>query len=125
MKRNVWMVLSAACFLTAALLFSARVRAEDEQLASVIAPQVLRFHILANSNRKEDQELKLEVRSLLLEEIYKGVDGMMRGDGQMAENADSAETAPFSRASVIQYIDSHNASLARSAEDFIRSRGFC
>ena len=54
MKRNVWMVLSAACFLTAALLFSARVRAEDERLASVIAPQVLRFHILANSNRKED-----------------------------------------------------------------------
>ena len=124
MKRNVWMVLSAACFLTAALLFSARVRAEDEQLASVIAPQVLRFHILANSNRKEDQELEEEVRSLLLEEIYEGVDGRMRGDGQMAENADSAETAPFSRASVIQYIDSHNASLARSAEDFIRSRGF-
>ena len=40
-----------------------------EALADRIAPSILRFHILANSDSREDQAVKLEVRSFLLDYI--------------------------------------------------------
>lgn len=56
-----------AALLLTALLFAAQVRLNHEALAAQIAPSVLRLHILADSNRPEDQQIKLEVRSLILE----------------------------------------------------------
>ena len=66
MKLNSGIVLSAVCFLTAGLLFLALARTSDTDLAKELAPQVLRFHILANSNRHEDQELKLDIHICFL-----------------------------------------------------------
>lgn len=50
------------------LLFStSQIRQTNEALASELAPHVLRFHIMANSDSKSDQTIKLEVRSLILD----------------------------------------------------------
>ena len=43
---------------------------EREALAARIAPAILRFHVLANSDSEADQKLKLEVRSFLLDYIH-------------------------------------------------------
>ncbi len=70
MKKISWnyYALLSLCFLLLSLLLSMNaVRAENEALASRLAPSLLRFHILANSDSKEDQQVKLEVRSLVLD----------------------------------------------------------
>ena len=108
MKRSIWLVFGAACFLTAALLFSASLRSRDEQLAAEIAPGILRFHILADNNRKEDQELKLKVRSLLLDQINAGIAGLKQAPSSPEKPSDSTpEESPDSgagKAAVIRYI---------------------
>lgn len=110
MKRNSGIVLGAVCFLTAGLLFLALARTADRKLAEELAPQVLRFHIMANSDSREDQDLKLEVRSLLLDLIYEG----------MAAESPS----PLTRDGVIAFITRTADRLEEAAEALIRSRGF-
>ena len=57
-------------FLFMALLLSMnQVQQQREALAQRIAPSLLRFHILANSDNSADQQVKLEVRSLILDYI--------------------------------------------------------
>lgn len=57
-------------FLFLALLLSMnQVQKQWEALAERIAPSLLRFHILANSDSPADQQVKLEVRSLILDYI--------------------------------------------------------
>ena len=57
-------------FLFLALLLSMnQVQKQREALAERIAPSLLRFHILANSDSPADQQVKLEVRSLILDYI--------------------------------------------------------
>ena len=57
-------------FLFMALLLSMnQVQQQREALAQRIAPALLRFHILANSDSSADQQVKLEVRSLILDYI--------------------------------------------------------
>ena len=46
-----------------------QVQKQREALAERIAPSLLRFHILANSDSPADQQVKLEVRSLILDYI--------------------------------------------------------
>lgn len=59
-------------FLLLALLFSqGQIQKQREALAGRLAPSVLRFHILADSDRKEDQQVKLEIRSLILDYLEK------------------------------------------------------
>ncbi len=63
--------LALGCFILALLLGLGQVQKEREALAGRLAPSILRFHILANSDGKEDQQVKLEVRSLILDYIRK------------------------------------------------------
>jgi len=67
-KRNLFLCI--ICLLLALLLTLAEERKEDQALASRIAPEIPRFHVLANSNSTEDQALKLKVRTRLLNSIY-------------------------------------------------------
>ena len=69
MKCKKELCAAAVCFLLALLCFAARLRTGGEDLADRIAPQLLRFHVLANSNSAADQALKLEVKNLLLEKL--------------------------------------------------------
>lgn len=44
---------------------------KKEHIQKNIAQNILRFHVLANSNSKEDQELKLQVRDAVLDYLQK------------------------------------------------------
>lgn len=77
-SRKAALLISAALSLT--LLVSVplvlnQARKAEESLSSGLAPQILRFHVLANSNSKEDQDLKLEVKQLLIDTMYEDLDG--------------------------------------------------
>ena len=61
-----WLFCSLACFFTAFLIAVSANTCKQEADASRIAPYVLRFHILAESNSKTDQQLKLKVREQVL-----------------------------------------------------------
>ena len=61
-----FLILSAAAslfFLTGVLSALSCSRAAQEALSEDVAPQVLRFHVLANSDSAEDQALKMESSS--------------------------------------------------------------
>ena len=66
MKRTCKLSLSFLCFLICFLLSMSGIRARDEALAADIAPKILRFHVLANSDSRKDQAVKLEVRDAVL-----------------------------------------------------------
>ena len=64
-----WLFCALACFFTAFLIAVSANTCKQEADASLIAPYVLRFHILAESNSKADQKLKLKVRDQVLSYI--------------------------------------------------------
>lgn len=66
-KNELFLILF--CFLCAVFLWLFQMRSEDAALAHRIAPEILRFHVIGNSNSSRDQEIKLRVKSFLLEQI--------------------------------------------------------
>lgn len=111
MKRLTYLFLSIICLLISSLLFSAAKRAEHEALAAEISPGILRFHILANSNSREDQDLKLEVRSFLLDEIYRGL---------FSDTGKESAT----KEDVITYITTNTTALEQKAETYMQEKGY-
>ena len=69
MKYKISLSLSALCFFMAFLLLLSSRMAAQEKLAASISPKILRFHVLAEDNSPRNQELKLEVKTLLLSYI--------------------------------------------------------
>ena len=55
--------------LTPFLLLASARTISQETMAARIAPDILRFHVLAESNSPKDQSLKLGVRDILLSQI--------------------------------------------------------
>lgn len=106
MKQKKDLVLSVSCLLLAFLLTMAWSRQHDESLAARIAPEILRFHVLANSNSQEDQELKLMVRTMLLNTIY----------DSLGENASLEETK--------EYIYNNGKELELKAEQYMKTLGY-
>lgn len=82
----------------------------DLKLAGRLRKQVLRFHVIADSNQKTDQDLKLEVRSFLLGRISQG----------LAEESGSSR----SKESTASYVRLHKNELEQDANKFIRNKGF-
>lgn len=81
MKYKMSLAAAAACFFTAFLLLASCRLKQGEELAGRIAPQILRFHVLAESSQTSDQQRKLGVKGLVLEYIQKNA----------PDNADKAE----------------------------------
>ena len=108
MKRTCKLSLSSLCFLICFLLSMSGIRARDEALAADIAPKILRFHVLANSDSARDQALKLYIKDLLLEKI--------RDDAAVKQIAGKEELKA--------YILSESSTLEADAEDFIHSFGY-
>lgn len=106
MRHKHLLVLSASCFLFAFLLTMIWIRQMDENLAANISPEILRFHVLANSNSGKDQALKLEVKSLLVQTINEGLDPA----------ADKEETCA--------YILEHQEALETVAETYMKKAGY-
>ena len=94
--------------LMAFLLILNGVRRQEEALVSRIAPQILRFHVLANSDSAEDQALKLMVKDYLLEEIRSRAEVSQHNSKHMME----------------KYILDNKTVLEQRSEEFIRSYGF-
>ncbi|MFR1833924.1 MAG: stage II sporulation protein R [Lachnospiraceae bacterium] len=108
-KNNL--LAGGALILLAFVLNLAQLSAQDFNLSQRIREQVLRFHVIANSNCRDDQDLKLEVRSFLLDKIALGLSEESGGAGSSKEQTAS-------------YVYLHKEELERAADDFIRSRGF-
>lgn len=100
--------LSLGCFLAAGLLMLAQIRLEQYQLAREIAPEILRFHVMANSNSQADQRLKLQVKSYLLEQIYTDLE---------------QQKEAWTKEDLTCYLTKNQKSLEEKAEAFIRSQG--
>lgn len=88
------------------LLFSmGNLQKSREALADRIAPAILRFHVLANSDSREDQAVKLEVRSFLLDYIH----------DRLPETADSKEA-------VTTWLSENKRSLETAADSFLTEK---
>ena len=73
MKYKISLCISALCFLTAFLITLAGRTTGEEALASRIAQEILRFHILAESDSAQDQALKLGLKGLVLDYVHSQV----------------------------------------------------
>lgn len=112
MKKKYYFCLSATLLLMAFLIAMSGLRRQNAELASHIAPKILRFHVLANSDSPEDQALKLEVKDLLLREIRAGIE------------AYAPSPQDISREMLSQFILENRSALEEAANVYIKSRGF-
>lgn len=76
-----------------------------DELQQGIAEQVIRFHVLANSDKAQDQELKLKVRDAVVEE--------MQGELKDIYTKKEAE----------QVIEEHLQNITKVAEDTLQEQG--
>lgn len=68
-RKKLRMLLAAIFFGMAATLFLGVQQQKAETMQQHIASEVIRFHVLANSDSEEDQELKLQVRDAILADL--------------------------------------------------------
>lgn len=106
MKQKRDLFLCITCILLALLFSMSEERNAEEAMAARIAPEILRFHVLANSDSTEDQNLKLKVRTMLLNTIYE----------EMGEKASLEETK--------KYVRSHKNRLEKKAETYMKTLGY-
>jgi len=97
--------MSMLCFFLCFLLAMSGIRLREETLAADIAPKLLRFHVLANSDSAADQALKLCVKDFLLERIRSETDG---GD----------------KTSLKTYIQKKASTLESETDQFIHKQGY-
>lgn len=108
MKKKYQFCLSLTLGLLIFLLAMSGLRRKEEALASRIAPEILRFHVLANSDSAADQTLKLEVKDFILDKLQTGLE---------TEEAASKEV-------ICHYITVHKSALETAAEYYIKEQGF-
>ena len=110
MKKSYEFCLCAISILLCFLLLLSGVRRREAALAASLAPKVLRFHVLANSDSPGDQALKLQVKDFLLTEISRRA----KEQGGAPEKADltaciteEKETLEQAAESLLQSLGSH------------------
>lgn len=104
------LLAALGCFLAAAFLWFCQGQTEQYGLAERIAPEILRFHVIANSNSKEDQERKLKVKSFLIEQIY----------GEMEQEAGSGK---WNKGDLVSFLEGNRERLEAEAERLLRELG--
>ncbi|MDO5408313.1 MAG: stage II sporulation protein R [Eubacteriales bacterium] len=100
------LALCLTFLLLGILLLSGQERSRQEALAAGLAPSVLRFHILADSNSDADQQVKLEIRSLILDYMRQ----------HLSSDASKADT--------VRWVDTHRAALTNLADTYLKKKGF-
>ena len=105
MKYKISLCISALCFFTAFLILMASRTTGEEALASRIAPEILRFHVLAESDSARDQNLKLGVKGLVLDYIR----------SQVPEDTDKEQLE--------QWIEGNKTSIEAMAQDWLADQG--
>ncbi|MBT9776852.1 stage II sporulation protein R [Clostridium sp. MCC353] len=106
MKYKKMLIAAVSLGLMVFLLAMNGYRQHGEHLASRIAPEIIRFHVRANSDSKKDQELKLQVRDYLLNTIY----------DDLGSSASKEE--------IKDYILRKKTDLERLSDTFIEAQGF-
>ena len=130
MKKKWYICLSMTLALMVFLTAMNGLRRKEEALASRIAPKVLRFHVLANSDSPKDQALKLEVKDLLLDTIRQGLgsetaQGPEQGAGDPPPEGPGTEAGDsLTKDQTASYILEHKAFLEETAEAYMESRGY-
>ena len=104
MKYQKTLLMSASCFLLAFLCSILWGYCQDGNLADRISPQILRFHVIANSNSRKDQVVKNQVRSMVLEQL--------QGCGAK------------SKEEFCLYIEENRQELESRADDFLKNLGY-
>ncbi|MCD8225056.1 MAG: stage II sporulation protein R [Clostridiales bacterium] len=103
-RQAMW--ISLLCLLAALLCMMSGLRREREALAARIVPAVLRFHVLADSDAPEDQQVKLEVRSLILDYIH----------GRLDDDSEKEDT--------VRWLKQHADEVTATADDYLTTQGF-
>ena len=101
MKHKISLCISALCFITAFLITMSSRTAGEEALASRIAPEILRFHILAESDSAHDQELKIGLKGLVLDYVHSQVPDSTGKDG------------------LIEWLENNRTSIETMSEDWL------
>lgn len=103
MKYQKTLLMSASCFLLALLCCVLWGYQKDKHLTDRIAPYILRFHVLANSNSSHDQAVKTDVKSFVL---------------------DMLNTCPAqSKEELSSYINEHRKSLEDQTNAYLAQKG--
>ncbi|MGL5437352.1 MAG: stage II sporulation protein R [Lachnospiraceae bacterium] len=106
MTTKRYIFFSCSFLLLALLCFFAYVREEQETLATHLSPSILRFHILADSDRSEDQAVKLEVRSLIMDYLNR----------ELGNESGKEDT--------IDYLTANSETIEQLANDYLAESGF-
>ncbi len=115
LRKNDW-IKTIICVLACALVLDLGVSAAHRAiLQRGIAEEVLRFHVLANSDSEEDQEVKLLVRDAVLEwiDIERN-----NGNGQ-AERKDTDNA----KESELCFLSEHLSEIEESANRVLEEQG--
>ena len=105
MKHKLTLTISSLLLFTALLLSLTFRQQWNEALASRLSPDILRFHVLADSNSPRDQKLKLAVRDLTIHYIH----------SFLGDDASKEET--------IRLVDSHKKDIEDLARRYLLSHG--
>lgn len=116
-RRLLFLSASAFLFFMTAMFSMVYLRQAEEALSARIAPEVLRFHVLANSDSSADQELKLEVKQMLIDTIYQDLK-------KLSTVESSGTEAAFTKETMTKYICDNSVTLEKKAEAFMAAKGF-
>ena len=105
MKKRYKVVWIAGLLLICAVMRMQQVEAKADAAQERLSGEVFRFHVLANSDSKEDQEQKLKVRDAVV--------------AYMREQLPEAENAAETKAWAIRHLDE----LTEVAEDVLAENG--
>ncbi|WP_346664374.1 stage II sporulation protein R [uncultured Merdimonas sp.] len=109
MKKQVCITAAVLiAFLAVMALRAGEVEAGMEKTREALAEEVFRFHVVADSDRREDQEVKLKVRDAILQEMKKDMRGMDHRSAKATE----------------QWAASHLREIEKTAEKVIREEGY-
>ena len=110
-KRNAEKLIFLFAVLTASLVtvigFRQVEAAGRQELQQHLAGQVLRFHVIANSDSDEDQELKLQVRDAVLDYFA----------DEMPESGDASQAAAWARQHTDEIEEAGRRALAEAGSD--------
>ncbi len=110
-KRNAEKLIFLFAVLTASLVtvigFRQVEAAGRQELQEHLAGQVLRFHVIANSDSDEDQELKLQVRDAVLDYFA----------DEMPESGDASQAAAWARQHTDEIEEVGRRALAEAGSD--------
>ncbi len=116
--------LSVSCLLLALLCSMIWLNGQKENLAERISPHILRFHVVANSNSRVDQEIKLQVKSLILEELSQLPEALFSETSPTEGRTSQDLPAPSAKEAICQYILEHRELLEAKAEALMASLGY-